>query len=65
MEGFDLTSVRNSLYVSSDESDQAWYKLCEMMIEFSGRHLTMSGDALDVFSVILQHFQDLHGEYFV
>jgi len=64
-EEFDLTSARDIVYISSDESDQAWYKLSRMVTEFSGRHLTMPGDALNAFSVILQQFQDLHGEHFV
>lgn len=48
-----------------DSLESAWEQLRAQIVEFSARHLTNPGDALDAFSAILQEFRRTTGENFL
>jgi hypothetical protein len=51
--------------VADDETGQIWYKLLQLVRDFTGRKLTIPGDAYDAFATILQQFRILIGEHFL
>ncbi|KAM5352928.1 hypothetical protein ACJ41O_005650 [Fusarium nematophilum] len=58
------SSVRN-WHAFDDEDDQLWYKLRHLVLDYTGRKLTVEGDALDAFSAILQQVKEKTGEHFL
>lgn len=62
---FILSSSVRNWFAADDETDQIWYKLQDLVKDFTGRKLTVAGDCYDAFAPILQHFQSLTGEHFL
>lgn len=63
-EYFLNSSVRN-WFTFDDESDQVWYRLRHLILDYTSRKLTVEGDAFDAFSSILQQVTEKEGEHFL
>jgi hypothetical protein len=60
-----LNSSVSSLFASNNETDQVWYRLRRLILDYTQRNLTVEGDALDAFSAILQQVREKEGEHFL
>lgn len=60
-----LNSSARMITAGDDLTEQVWYKFRLMVLDFTARKLTESGDAHDAFSAILQQVQGLIGEKFL
>lgn len=52
-------------YALDEPGQQLWYKLRTLVLDFSGRRLTVAGDGQDAFAAVLRLAQRLSGELFV
>lgn len=62
---FLLNSSLRNWFAFDDEGDQIWYKLRRLVLDYTGRNLTIEGDAFDAFSAILQQVKEKTGEHFL
>lgn len=53
-------------FVSADsDEEQIWYKFRRLVIDYTGRSLTVPGDAFDAFSAVLKQVTEKTGERFL
>jgi hypothetical protein len=60
-----LNSSVSSVFTYDNETDQVWYRLRQLILDYTQRNLTVEGDALDAFSAILQQVREKEGEHFL